>query len=305
MNQKPNRRGFLKTAGAATTAAITSGILSDGDSVRSFAADEKPATKPVEDTYATHAKGIRILPGKWRPHYPWEHIAWVSPSWPSQDYIWLDFPEAIFTSQGLLYLSHVNPPIHTVFHDLPKVPWKQSAKGIRFERQLPNGVSFGGSVEKGEGPTVDLELHIHNGTSEPLNNITLQTCAFLRGIKEFADYTRENKFVHVPARGWISIEDAKGMDQGKERYRVGWRTRGNPIADLPVAVTLSNEAERLFAMTWFENTLSMVSNPGHPCVHADPKFPDLAPDGNASIRGKLIFFEGPLEDFKFEDESGK
>ena len=61
-----------------------------------------------QGTYETHAKGIRILPGAWRPHYPWEHIAWISPPWPSQDYVWLDFPEAIFTSQGLLFLSHVN-----------------------------------------------------------------------------------------------------------------------------------------------------------------------------------------------------
>lgn len=34
-------------------------------------------------SYATHAKGIRIFPGQWRPHYPFEHIAWVSPAWPS------------------------------------------------------------------------------------------------------------------------------------------------------------------------------------------------------------------------------
>ena len=86
------------------------------------------AAKPKRtDTYATHAKGIRILPGKWRPHYPWEHIAWVSPSWPSQDYIWLDFPEAIFTQQGLLYLSHVNPQVQAVmFPDPPPVAWSNA-----------------------------------------------------------------------------------------------------------------------------------------------------------------------------------
>ena len=58
------------------------------------------------DTYETHAKGIRILPGQWRPLYPFEQIAWVSPPWPSQDYIWLDFPEAIFCNLGLLYFGH-------------------------------------------------------------------------------------------------------------------------------------------------------------------------------------------------------
>ena len=36
--------------------------------------------------------------------------------------------------------------------------------------------------------------------------------------------------------------------------------------------------------------------PRHPCVHADPRFPDLAPGEGASIRGKLIFFEGSLDE---------
>ena len=71
------------------------------------------------------------------------------------------------------------------------------------------------------------------------------------------------------------------------------------MADLPVAVVVSNDAERLVAMTWFDDTLSMVGNPRHPCFHADPKFPDLAPGEQASIRGKLIFFNGPLAEFEF------
>jgi hypothetical protein len=49
----------------------------------------------MKESYETHAKGIRILPGQWRPHYTFEHTAWISPSWPSQDYIWLDYPEAV------------------------------------------------------------------------------------------------------------------------------------------------------------------------------------------------------------------
>ena len=77
------RRNVLKASAA--------GLLAAGARPARADADKKPST------YADHATGIRILPGAWRPHYYWEHIAWVSPSWPSQDYIWLDFPEAIFT----------------------------------------------------------------------------------------------------------------------------------------------------------------------------------------------------------------
>jgi len=274
-----SRRAFLGAAAAGATALA----LRDA--------------RATEETYATHARGIRILPGHWRPHYPWEQIAWVSPSWPSQDYLWLDFPEAIFSSQGLLFLSHVNPPFPTVHEKLPSVPWTVSENGMSFERMLPDRIAFGGSLMKRDDTTVDLELHIHNGSGEALNDITLQTCAYLRGIKEFAAFTRENKYIHTADRGWISMEAARALPEGGDApYCLGWRG-GNPIADLPVAVATSGEADRLFAFTWGTSTLSLVGNPNHPCVHADPKFPDLAPGERASIKGRLIFFEGKLEDF--------
>lgn len=271
-----------------------------GAAAAGFAALAAPqaAAQVQRDSYETHAQGIRILPGHWRPHYPWEHIVWISPSWPSQDYLWLDFPEAIFSSQGLLFLSHVNPPFPTVFEELPAAPWVREPDGVSFERVLPNGIAFGGSARKGTETTVDLTLFIRNGSAEPLRDITLQTCAFLRGIKEFADYTQTNKFVQIPGRGWVPLSEAQHLpDDPARRYRVGWRRSGRRVTDLPVVVTVSNESERLFAYTWGEHTLSIVSNGRHPCAHADPLFPDLEPGEAAEIHGQLIFFEGPLEAF--------
>jgi hypothetical protein len=132
-------------------------------------------------TYETAIRGIRIIPGSWRPHYPFEQIAWISPPWPSHDYLWFDFPEAIFTSAGLLYLSHVNPGFPVVFPDLPKSPWREVSGGIAFDRDLPSGVAFGGSLVKEDEGTVATELHLRNGSREAIDNITLQTCIFGRG----------------------------------------------------------------------------------------------------------------------------
>jgi hypothetical protein len=298
-----SRRRFLKSSGTAASLFSAAGGLSAFSQTTNRSSKVKsPASASGSksgDTYETHAKGIRILPGKWRPHYPWEHIAWISPAWPSQDYLWLDFPEAIFVGQSLLYLSHLSPDAPTVYAILPKSPWQEVANGVGFERRLPNGLTFGGSVTRQSETTVALELRLQNGSPEPLKNITLQTCAFLRGIKEFADYTRDNKFVHVPGTGWVTLNQARELPPGDSPYRVGWRTKGKPVADWPVMVTRSNLAERWVGMTWRKDTLSLIGNPNHPCMHADPKFKDLAPSEAAAIHGTIFFFEGKLADFDF------
>ncbi|MFN0167590.1 MAG: hypothetical protein ACKV22_14265 [Bryobacteraceae bacterium] len=255
------------------------------------------AAQPRE-TYDTQAKGLRIVPGAWRPHYPWEHIAWISPPWPSQDYLWLDFPEAIFTTRGLHFLSHINPAAPALYGGWPAVSWRPAADGIAFERELPDGVRFGGSLTRSGTSLVEMELFIRNQSKEPLARITLQTCAFLRAIREFADYTLENKFVHTAA-GWMPLNKALAAEAGAGPYRVGWRRSGKLVADWPVLATVSNRGPRLVAMTWNQATLSMVGNPNHPCMHADPVFPNLAPGEGHTIRGRLIFFEGKLEDFDF------
>ena len=130
-----NRRVFLKCASAAVIAA------SNGLGLSWSRAAEASTNKPSgagaiskRETYATQAKGLRILPGQWRPHYPWEHIVWISPSWPSQDYLWLDFPEAIFTDRGLIFLSHINPDVPAMYADWPRVEWRKVQGGIQPSR---------------------------------------------------------------------------------------------------------------------------------------------------------------------------
>ncbi len=250
----------------------------------------------MSETYETHAKGIRICPGQWRPHYPFEQIAWVSPPWPSQDYIWLDFPEAIFTDIGLLYLSHVNPSCSVMFPDLPRVDWETTDNGIRFNRVLPNGICFGGSVYSDNPCLVSLKLYIENGSRQQLRDIRLQTCAYLRGIKEFSDFTRSNKYVHLPNSGWVPFDEA--LESGERgKFHLGFHGYGPAASDLPVMVTISNIEKRLVAMTWHEYSISMVSNSNHPCMHVDPVFPDLDTGARKEIQGELLFFEGGLEQF--------
>lgn len=242
----------------------------------------------------TTATGVRIFPGQWRPQDPFEQIAWISPPWPCPDHLWLDFPEAIFTDRGLLYLSHVSPRFPAVFSGLPAVPWQVVADGIRFERRLPDGVCFGGSVtRRREGDGADLELHIENRSDRPLRQVRLQTCAYLRALGEFNAPTDANKFVHLPSRGWTHLGEAATFIEETGPYRIGWRG-GPSVADLPVVVATSAGGNRLIAFTWGRHTYSLIGNPLHPCMHADPAMDDLAPSQRCTMYGRILFLEGGL-----------
>jgi len=117
------------------------------------------------------------------------------------------------------------------------------------------------------------------------------------GITEFTAFTNDNKFVHVAGAGWVALSRAYAMPDTGAPYRLGFQGLGPAVADLPVIVAVSAHAERLVAMTWGKHTVSLVGNPRHPCIHADPGFPDLAPGERAAIQGEILFFEGKLEAF--------
>lgn len=254
----------------------------------------------LEKTTALHDSiqgQINISPGIWRPLFGTEQIAWVSPPWSSREYIWLDFPEAIFSDNELLFLSHINPVIPYKFRYMQSVEWEETEKGIVYKQELPNGIRFGGSIAKKNENIISLELWIQNGSDEPMKDVKLQTCAYLHGIEEFDQKTSENKLVHVTGQGWMPYTKAKEIDDVKGKYHIGWLS-GPRVVDLPVILALAKEPGRLVAFTWFENTYSFIGNKNHPCFHADPRIGDIEPGGSKTIKGELIFFEGTTEEFE-------
>ena len=146
---------------------------------------------------------------------------------------------------------------------------------------------------------VALKIWIKNGSDEKLRNIKLQTCSFLYPIKEFSQMTNVNKFVHNADLGWITLDHAlknPGGISANGCYRVGWRS-GPKIVDLPLIIAQSRDESRYVAMTWFENTYSLIGNQKHPCFNSDPFFEDIAPADIGLINGEIIFFEGSFTGF--------
>lgn len=264
-----------------------------------------PASAENLGRFNSTTEGVRIYPGSWRPHYNAEQIAWVSPPWKSpselygKEYVFLDFPEAIFVAGKIVYLSHVHPRFPGIYNtDLPSFDWRRDngSGELSYERTLPNGLTFGGALKR-TADSAQLTLWIKNGTGEDLNDVRLQTCAYLHQLKEFDAKTDENKFVRVKGRGWISLEDAKTAQGSDGDYFVGW-LGGAKILDLPVIVTVNKSGDRAVGFTWFGDTYSFVGNSEHPCMHADPTFGTIRKGETKTIRGELFFTKGTIEDAK-------
>ncbi len=173
--------------------------------------------------------------------------------WDPASYVVVDLPEAIFSNQGLLYLAHTHIP--TIWDAknvwLENIDWARTPSGgLRSERELPNGIRFGASVEAGSGD-VTLELWIRNGTKEPLTRLRAQVCVMLKGAPEFNRQTADNKLFDSPVAGG----------------RAGARS----------ILTRWDRCDRVWG------------NPQVPCFHSDPAFPDCPPGQTVRARGRLWF----------------
>jgi hypothetical protein len=186
--------------------------------------------------------------------------------WASGGYVVLDVPEAVWCENQLVYLAHTHLP--TIWDKrgvrLDRIDWTRSEDGVLTSRRvLPDGLEFSVRVE----PTADgarMELRLKNGTERTLSGLWAQVCVLLKGAPGFDAQTRDNK----------QRIDGSG-----------------------VCAVRSEDGKRWIA-TVFENPFKLWENPPCPCIHSDPRFPDLAPGQAAVSRGRLFVYEG--EDFAAE-----
>ncbi len=284
---KLQRRDMLQVSAGAVAAGLV------GCSCSATSAQSSSMTTGSMAPYARQT-GLCVFPGVWRPWFEWEHIAWVRTPWSDPlfpDCVWLDFPEAIFSNEGLWFLSHINPGIAIEYpKELPATQWRHLPDGVAYSRRLPRGLSFSGKLVWRDETAIDYELSFENRSDANITNITLQTCCFLKPSAMFSQNTQDNKFVHVAAQGWVTLAQAAKLEPAG-RYSVGWRG-GPKVADSPWVLTKSADEQHWVGMTWFEDTLSFIGNPTHPCVHADPLVGDVKPGQKKTIKGRLAFFTG-------------
>jgi hypothetical protein len=178
--------------------------------------------------------------------------------WDANSYVVVDVPEAIWSNLGLTYLAHTH--IDTIWTKqgitLKRLEWNRRPDGrLDIRRKLPNGIEFAVKVT----PTKDavlMEMRLANGTGEKLTDLRIQNCVMTKMAKGFEQQTNENKV----------LKD-------------------------PYAACRSSDGKRWIITAW-QGCHRTWANEKCPCFHSDPKFPDLEPGQEATLKGWLSFYEG-------------
>jgi len=186
--------------------------------------------------------------------------------WDPTSYVVLDVPEAIWSNLGLTYLAHTH--IDTIWDQqgvtLPKLEWTRHQDGsLTNERTLPNGIAFGAKVIPHD-ESVEMELWLKNGTDQTLTDLRIQNCVMLKGAAGFNAQSNWNKRL-----------------------------------EKPFAMAHSDDGNRWIITAW-EHCDRPWANPPVPCLHSDPKFPDLAAGKTGRLKGWLWFYEGSGIDRELE-----
>jgi hypothetical protein len=206
-----------------------------------------------------------------------DHKLAVYLPWENSGYIVVDLPEVIFSSIGVLFLAHKHIP--TIWTEkgveLETVNWQRLEDGsMKYVRRLPNKVVFGAkAIPRKDG--VDMELFLENGTERPLTGLRTQICVLLKEAKGFNQLTNDNKFF----------------------------SPGEP-AENPLVAVRDEQGNRWIATAW-DHCVRKWGRDLCPCMHSDPQFPDCPPGKRVTLRGRILFLEGNIEENlrRLKDES--
>lgn len=184
---------------------------------------------------------------------------------PGGGYVVIDVPEAVWCDKELVYLAHKHLPTRWEKQGLrlERFDWTRGPGGVLTStRTLPDGLAFSVRVEPAhDGAT--MELRLKNGSDRKLGGLWAQVCVMLKGAPGFNAQTGDNK-LKIDGAGVCAVRSEDG---------------------------------RRWIATVFEQP-RLWENPPCPCIHADPRFPDLEPGQEAVSRGRVFIHDG--DDLKAE-----
>ena len=189
------------------------------------------------------------------------------------------------------------------------------------------GLAYGGKLTP-KRDVVDIEFFVRNDTDSP-TPVSVDFCLVYprngeyvldeagRGnttVGEFTDYDYERTFIHTK-NGWLRLSEGDRGPRDDKRRNGRWAVygvEGGPeIGQAPpetgcatssvrgdeaiVVVKSSKNPHRMMAMAW-PNPKSLMNNATIPCVHCSPTMPDLPARDTVTVKGRIYFFEGTLDE---------
>ena len=234
----------------------------------------------------------------------------------NHDFSWrLRIPERVFCDEGVLVghdIRAVHTPVEWTREEGGALIYRRSnrddtsrenlAREIEYELRI-TPASFG----------AELSFTFKNLGAETLHNLTGHVCLGHRSTP-FRDpgYQRshirqEGDFLNLgetergsnPIRTHYRIKDHRAIkifDNTTNRF---WGPLSPEIADSGLILTRSAEGDYLVAL-WFDPAAELFHNcdDSNMCIHSDPTYGDLAPGASLTVEGRLILFQGSLEEFE-------
>ena len=227
----------------------------------------------------------------------------------------LRIPERAFCEGGVL-----------VNHDFRKVQtpidWKQDDDGSLHYRRS-NRDDFGRDPRAGKiryevrivprSFGADISMSVQNTGEETLTNILGHIC--LGHLSEpFRDPEYERQYIRSDGAYLNLNKTDRGSNPIRTHYGVRgyrvielfnrpdtpfWGTPSPELADNGMILTRSKDGTKLMAL-WFDpaGELFQNSDDSNMCIHSDPAYGDLAPGKSVNVEGRLILFDGDLEEFE-------
>ena len=235
---------------------------------------------------------------------------------PGHDFRWrLRIPERVFCKEGVLVghdIRKVHKPVQWSREENGGLVYRRSnrddtprenlAREIEYELRI-TPASFG----------AELSFEFKNLGQETLHNLTGHVCLGHRS-PPFRDpeyqrsyIRRENDFLNLgetdrgsnPIRTHYRIKNHQAIKIFNNTTNRFWGPLSPEIADSGLILTRSAAGDYLVAL-WFDPAAELFHNcdDSNMCIHSDPTYGDLAPGASVTVEGRLILFEGSLEEFE-------
>ena len=232
------------------------------------------------------------------------------------DFRWrLRIPERVFCDEGVLVghdIRGVHTPVQWIREENGVLVYRRHNRDDTVREQLPLEIEyelritpadFGAALSftfknVGKGTLHNLAGHVCLGHRSPPFRDPEYQRSYIRQEGDFLNLGETDRGSN-PIRTHYRIKNHQAIKIFNNTTNRFWGPLSPEIADSGLILTRSAAGDYLVAL-WFDPAAELFHNcdDSNMCIHSDPTYGDLAPGASVTVEGRLILFEGSLEEFE-------